>query len=266
MSSLSKTIFNMPPQIRQKLFSGEYERVGGIIREKSTGEITYLLVDKLDEEKEGFSISISKPEILESTLQHLTAEQIRKNIKLVEKELDAQNIQIKPDDLTKIENTVNIILLKSNIIEQAQQINGMMLELYSKYHHIFKKYQRDLDRPKNLQSFPFIKILILIAVSTSKIWMQLKDFKESEEWVLRVYKDIIESMKIYCLLNGKSDMDSAHYLAISKLQAPEFINELKEIISSPPDKPKYKFPPIEVIYLWNCVEYLEGYLIELKNA
>lgn len=265
MISLSKTIFAVPPQLRQKLFSGEYERLGGVVKQKGTGKIAYLLVDKLDEEKEGSSISVSMPEIMDSNLKYLTAGQVRKHLDRIERELDSQNIQIKPEDLALINDAIDLIHIKDIPAQQLQETVNRMAELYNRYHGIFSKYLNDLDRPKELQSFPFIKILILIAVTTSKISIQSKAYMVSGEWIRRVHADIIKAMKIYCLLNSKTDADSAHYQKISKYPPGEFINELKEIITSPPEKPKYKFPPMEVIYLWNCLEYLDGYLLELEN-
>jgi hypothetical protein len=263
--SLSKTIFAVPPQLRQKLFSGEYERLGGVIRDRSTGKIVYLLVDKLDEEKEGSSISVSTPDIMDSTLKYLTAGQVRKHLEHIEKELDSRNIQIKPEDLALINEAIDYIHIKGITAQQLHDTTGKIMDLYSRYHGIFSKYLNDLDRPKDLQSFPFLKILILIAVAASKICTQSKGYTEAEEWIHKIYEDIIGSMKVYCLLNSKTNMDSAHYLEISKYPPREFIDELKVIITSPPDKPKFKFPPMEVIYLWNCLEYLDGYLLELEN-
>lgn len=266
MIGLSKTIFAVPPQLRQKLFSGEYERLGGVIRQKGTAKIVYLLVDKLDEEKDGSSISVSMPEIIDSTLKYLTAGQVRRHLDHIERELDSQNIQIKPEDLALINDTIDLIHIKDIAAQQLQETTGKMTELYSRYHGIFSKYLNDLDRPRELQSFPFIKILILTAVTASKLCNQSKEYTGAVEWIRRVYGDIIQAMKTYCLLNSKTDADSAHYLKISKYLPGQFIAELKEIITSPPEKPKYKFPPMEVIYLWNCLEYLDGYLLELENV
>lgn len=265
MISISKTIFAVPPQLRQKLFAGEYERLGGVIRQKGTGKVVYLLVDKLDAEKEGSSISVSMPEIMDSTLKYLTAGQVRKHLDYIERELDSQNIRIKPEDLVSINDAIDLIHIKDIAEQQLQETTGKMTELYNRYHGIFSKYLNDLDRPRELQSFPFIKILILIAVTTSKLCIQSKEYKLAGEWIRRVYGDIIKAMKMYCLLNSKTDADSAHYLKISKYPPEQFIAELKVIITSPPDKPKYKFPPMGVIYLWNCLEYLDGYLLELEN-
>ncbi|MFZ5634318.1 MAG: hypothetical protein ACOY40_15875 [Bacillota bacterium] len=265
MISLSKTIFSVPPQIRQRLFSGEYKRTGGVIRNADSGNIAYLLVNRLDEEKVGSSISISIPEIMDSTLRYLTAGQMRKQLEHVERELDTQNIQIKPEDLSLINDTIDLIHMKDISARQLRETTGKMLDLYNRYRDIFLKYLKDLDRLKDLQSFPFIKILLLIAVDTAKLCMQSKGYVEAGEWIRKVYGDIIEAMKAYCILNSRTDADHAHYMKISRYLPKEFISELKEVITSPPDKPKYKFPPMEVIYLWNCLEYLEGYLLELEH-
>lgn len=263
--SLSKTIFSVPPQIRRRLFAGECERLGGVIRNVDSGNIAYLLVDKLDKEKDGSSISISMPEIMDSTLKYLTSGQMRKQWEHVERELDTQNIQIKPEDLSLINDAIDLIHIKDISAQQLRETTGKMLELYNRYREIFFKYLKDLDRPKDLQSFPFIKILVLIAVDAAKLCMQSKDHAEAGEWVRMVYNDIIDAMKAYCVLNSRTDADHAHYTKISGYLPKEFISELKEVITSPPDKPKYKFPPMEVIYLWNCLEYLEGYLLELAQ-
>ncbi|MCL6611540.1 MAG: hypothetical protein K6T66_08380 [Peptococcaceae bacterium] len=265
MISLSKTIFAVPPHLRRKLFSGEYERLGGVIREKSSGKIVYLLVDKLDEEKEGSSISVSMPEIMDSSIKYLTAGQIRRHLEYIEKELDTQNIQIKPEDLDLINEAIDMTHIKGISARQLDEIKGKMLGLYDRYHGIFSKYLNDLDRPGELQSFPFLKIPVLIAVTASRIWIQSKEFTGAREWISKVYDDILQAMKVYCVLNSKTDPDRSHYQKISRYPAGEFISELKEIITSPPDKPKYKFPPMEVIYLWNCLEYLDGYLLELED-
>lgn len=37
------------------------------------------------------------------------------------------------------------------------------------------------------------------------------------------------------------------------------------MLASPATKPKYKFPPMEAVYLWNCAEYLKGYQLELES-
>lgn len=265
MISLGKTIFSVPPQLRQKLLSGEYERQGGVIREKNTEKMVYLLVDRLDEEKEGASISVSIPEIMESSLKYLTSGQVRKHLELIERALDAQNIRIKPEDLALINEAIDLIHIKGVPPEQLHETTGRMMDLYNRYHSIFSKYLKDLDRPRDLQSFPFIKILLVLSVTASKICMQSGGVLEAAEWIHRVYEDTIAAMKVYCLLNSKTDADSIHYQSIARNSARDFLNEIKEIITSPPDRPKYKFPPMEVIYLWNCLEYLEGYLLELES-
>lgn len=265
MVTLSKTIFAMPPQIRQKLFSGDYERLGGIIRDKATGRITYLLVDKLNEEKDGSSVSVSMPEIVDSTLKYLTSGQIRKQLEHLERELDAQNIQIKPEDLDVITGAIDSIHIRNMSEDDLRQVNGNILKLYTRYHEVFSKYLKDLDRPRDYQSFPFIKILILITVIAAKLCMQSGGFTEAREWVHRIYEDTIKAVKAYCLQNSKTDKDMAHFTRIAGYPADVFFDELKEILASPASKPKYKFPPMEAIYLWNCAEYLEGYLLELDS-
>ncbi|MFZ5597882.1 MAG: hypothetical protein ACOY31_12825 [Bacillota bacterium] len=266
MINLTKTIFAVPPQVRQKLLNGEYERVGGVIREKLSGNVVFHLVDKLEEEKDGASISVSMPEIMDSTLRYLTAGQIKKHLELLENELDALNIQIKPDDRELIVNAIDHIHLDSIPAAELQSVTGSMYRLYARYQEIFSKYLKDLDRPKSLHSFPFLKILILITVITSKICIQSRGFNEAAEWVRKTYENIIDAMKSYCLLNSKTDKDLAHFSRIAKLPSSDFLDELKEVLAGPATKPKYKFPPMEVIYLWNCSEYLEGYLLELERA
>jgi len=263
--SLSKAIFSVPAQLRHKLFSGEYERLGGVIRDKATGQITFLLIDRLEQEKEGQSISVSIPEIMESTLQYLTTGQLKKQLEAIERELDSLNIQIKPEDLELLQEAIDLIHIKGVGGGQLHGTMGSLLDLYDRYHSIFTKYLNDLDRPRDLQSFPFLKILILIAVTAAKICIQSKGFVEAGKWIRKVYEDILSAMKTYCLLNSKTDADSSHYLQIAKYPPRQFIEELKDVITSPPDKPKYKFPPMEAIYLWNCLEYLDGYLLELEN-
>ncbi|MFZ5651945.1 MAG: hypothetical protein ACOY4I_14000 [Bacillota bacterium] len=265
MLSLNKTIFAVPPQIRQKLFSGEYVRVGGVIKEKASDKTAYLLVDRLSEEREGSSMSVSIPEIMDSTLKYLTSGQIRKQLEHLERELDSQNIQIKPEDLSIITGAIDSIHMRGLTAEELGRATEGLSRLYTRYHDIFSKYLKDLDRPKDLQSFPFVKILILIAVTASKLCMQSDCLGDCKSWIRMVSDDITEAMKVYCLLNSKTDKDLAHFTRIAKYPASEFFYELKEIIASPATKPKYKFPPMEVIYLWNCAEYLEGYMLELEN-
>lgn len=266
MAGLNKAIFAVPPQIRRKIFSGEYVRLGGVIREKMSGRIICLLVDRLSEEREGSSMSLSIPEIMDSTLKYLTSGQARKQLEHLERELDSQNIKLKPEDLQIITETIDSIHIRIHTPEELDRVNESMSRLYTRYHEIFSKYANDLDRPKDLQSFPFAKILILKAVTASKVFLLSGRLAEAKKWILRVYDDIIEAMKVYCLLNSRNDKDLAHFTLIAKYPAPEFLSELKEIIASPATKPKYKFPPMEVIYLWNCAEYLEGYMLELDNT
>lgn len=263
MISLNKAVFSVPPQIRQKLFSCEYQRVGGIIKNVASGSVTYLLVDRLDTDKESSSISVSMPDIMDSTLRYLTAVQMRKQLEQIERELDSWNIRIKPEDLSLINETIDHVRMKDTSALQLQEITDKMLALYLRYREIFLKYLKDLDRPNDLQSFPFLKLLLLIATHSAKLCMQSSGYAKAGHWIKRVYDDTIEAMKVYCLLNSKTETDQAHYRKISGYQPREFISELQEVITSPPEKPKYKFPPMEVVYLWNCLEYLEGYLLEL---
>ena len=265
MITLSKSIFAVPPQIRQKLFSGEYERLGGIIRDKSTGRITYLLVDKLEEEKDGSIVCVSLTKIMDSTLKYLTSGQIRKQLEHLEKDLDAWNIKIKPEDLDIITRAIDSIHIKNMSETELQQVTGSILKLYNRYHEVFLKYVKDLDRPRDLQSFPFIKLLIVIAVIAAKNCMQSGAIPEAGEWTRKIYEDTISGIKAYCLQNSKTDKDTAHFTRMAGLPAKVFFEELKEVIASPATKPKYKFPPMEAIYLWNCTEYLEGYLLELES-
>ncbi|MHB8158082.1 MAG: hypothetical protein ACYDEQ_11920, partial [Desulfocucumaceae bacterium] len=216
-------------------------------------------------ESDHSSISVSKPEIMEGTLKHLTAGQVKEHLELLRKELDSWNIQIRPGDLSLLNKATDLINMKVLTDEELLLIAGALSRLYGRYHEIYSKYLRDLDRPKDLQSFPFVKIVILIAVISSKLNMQSNNFKKAGELIIKVYCDLIEAMKAYCLINSKTDKDRAHFAKISKYTALDFFEELKEVIASPATKPKYKFPPMEAIYLWNCAEYLEGYRLELED-
>ncbi|MFZ5645394.1 MAG: hypothetical protein ACOY46_17635 [Bacillota bacterium] len=265
MITLNKTIFAMPPQIRQKMFSGEYERVGGIIKEKSSGKIIYLLVDKLSEEKDHNSVSVSVPEILNSTLKFLTAGQVRTYIEILNRDLDAQNIQIKPEDLSIIIESTELINMSGLSQEDLERVSENMIKVYTRYRDIFTKYLKDLDRPKDIQSFPFIKITLLVAVIAAKLCKQSNNIPKALEWVRMTYTVIVDAIKAYCLINSKTEKDLDHFTAISRYPASEFFKELREVLASPANKPKYKFPPMEAIYLWNCAEYLEGYQLELES-
>ncbi|MCL5057046.1 MAG: hypothetical protein M1130_03430 [Actinobacteria bacterium] len=265
MVSLNKLIFAVPPQIRQRLFSGECQRVGGVLRDKSSGRIVYLLADELNEEKNLSSVSVTIPEILGSTLRYLTAGRVRYQIDLLEKELDISNIQIKPGDLSAINEATGLIGMNVLNTEELQRLTGNMSSLYDRYHGIFTKYLKDLDRPGDYQSFPFIKIIILLSAVTARLCMQSGDRARAGEWVSRVYSDIVGAIKAYCLINSRTDKDMTHFTRISGYPAAEFFEELREVLASPATKPKYKFPPMEAVYLWNCTEYLKGYQLELES-
>lgn len=265
MVNLNKLIFAVPPQIRQKLFTVEYERTGGVIRDKFSGCIVYLLVDELNEEKNHSSISVTIPEILGSTLRYLTAGRVKNQIELLEKEMDDINIQINPGDLSIINEATGLIGMNLPGTEELRCLTGNMSRLYDRYHGIFSHYLKDLDRPGDYQSFPFIKIIILSSTVAARLCMQSGDRSGAGEWVSRVYSDVVEAIKAYCLINSRTDKDMAHFTIISGYPAAEFFEELKEVLASPATKPKYKFPPMEAVYLWSCAEYLKGYQLELES-
>lgn len=265
MVNLHKVIFAVPPQIRQKLFTAECERVGGIIRDKSSGRIECLLVDELDEGEGLSSVSVTIPEIMGSTLKYLTAGSVKKQLDSLEKELDASNIQISPGDLSDINEAAALFSDNGPGPEELLRLTGKMSKLYDRYHDIFTKYLKDLDRPRDYQSFPFIKFVVIVSAVTARLCMQSGDHARAVEWVDNVYSDLLEVIKTYCLINSRTERDTAHFRRISGYPAPQFFEELREVLSSPATKPKYKFPPMEAIYLWNCSEYLEGYRLELSG-
>jgi hypothetical protein len=240
--------------------------VGGIIREKSGGRVVCLLVDELEEGMELSSVSITIPEILGSTLKYLTAGTVKKQLHLLAKELDASNIQINPGDLATVNGAIDLINTSGPGPEDLLPLTENMTKLYDRYHGIFTKYIKDLDRPGNYQSFPFIKVAVIVSVITARLCMQSGDYARATQWLDRIYADLVEAIKAYCLINSRTEKDAVHFNRISGYPAPQFFEELREVLASPATKPKYKFPPLEAVYLWNCTEYLDGYRQELADS
>ncbi|HBV95897.1 MAG: hypothetical protein JL50_04570 [Peptococcaceae bacterium BICA1-7] len=265
MVSLKKLIFAVPPPIRQRLFAGECERTGGVIREKYSGKIVYLLAEELSEEKRISSVSVTIPEILGSTLKYLSTDRVKGQIELLEKELDANNTQINPGDLSIINSAAGLISMNLPGTEELRSLTENMSRLYDRYQDISAKYLRDLDKPRDYQSFPFIKITILSSAVAARLCMQSGDRAGADEWVSRAYSDVVKAIKWYCLINSTTDKDKDHFTRISGYPAAEFFEELKEVLASPATKPKYRFPPMEAVYLWSCAEYLRGYQLELES-
>lgn len=270
MEGLSKITFKIPGDVLNKLLYTSYERVGGIIRQPETGQIVFRLMEQAGENYSGSTLTVRVPEILATTLDtyHLAdfKDKFGKYIVAGAKELNSGEAA---GYLQKLENGVALAARLSppqtGVTEDSDMTGagGLLLESFNYFKDLFHYNLGIIDKRTDLKSFPALKLAIFNSICLAKAHLIKEQYNQSCAWVEKAHDLAVTAMKKYPTIHCKHINDIEHYVSIAGLPAKEFIQELQEIITSPAGKPKIKFPPMEVIYLWNCVEYLEGYLVEV---
>lgn len=270
MDGLIKVTFKIPGDVLDRLLYTSYERVGGIVRDPVTGKIVFLLRDQAEENYSGSALTVRVPEMLSATLDSYTfaefAYKFNKCIVKDAKEIDSEDAV---EYLQKLENGFTLVSrtlssqTKVTADSDIARAGELLLESFNYFKDLFNYNLGIVDKRTDLKSFPVLKLCIFISVCLAKVFLTKKQYELSCSWVERAYDLSVTAMKKYPAIHCKHIKDVEHYVHIANLPAKEFIRELKEIIMSPAGKPKIKFPPMEVIYLWNCIEYIEGYQIEI---
>jgi len=271
LKGLSKISLQIDGNVKKKLLYGEYERSGGIIIDAASGSIVYRLTDKAkDDDDEGSAITLRVPGILGTTLESLTLETMREKFnEYIKVELGAS---FDPEQKTMLDRMGVVIdrLVHSGAKdtlaghdEASADFVRELEECYTYYKELFTYNLGIADKRTDFRSFPMLKICVFIAICIVIIYYYLEKYYICKEWLEEAKDLCFRAMKKYPTVFCKHISDVEHYENIAALPPGAYIKALKEIIMSPAGKPKIKFPPTEVIYLWSCYEFLEGYVYEI---
>jgi hypothetical protein len=252
------------------LLRGEYIRAGGIIIDSSTGNVAYRLMDEAGDDYEGDVITLRVPGIMGATLRSLTFENLRvKFNEYIKIEFGAFIDAEQKAMLDRLVIVVDRIGSSGNsdmIGEDGIALLGYAKELeecYAYFKELCSYNIEIMDKRTNFYSFPLLKICVFIAICMVLVYLHLKKYYQCKEWLEEAIDLCVTAMKKYPAVFCKHISDVEHYENIAALSPRAYIGALKEIIMSPAGKPKIKFPPAEVIYLWSCYEFLEGYVYEI---
>ncbi len=270
MKGLSKISLKIDGNVRQKLLYGEFERSGGIIIDAASGSIVYRLTDEAEDDDECSAITLRVPGILGTTLESLTFETLwGKFNEYIKVDLGAS---FDPEQITMLDRMGAVIdrivhsgspdSLAGHDVALADFVKELE-ECYTYFKDLFTYNLGIADKRTDFYSFPMLKICVFVTVCIVIIYYNLEKYYICKEWLEKAKDLCIRAMKKYPTVFCKHISDVEYYENIAALPPRAYISALKEIIMSPAGKPKIKFPPTEVIYLWSCYEFLEGYVYEI---
>lgn len=270
MDGLIKHTFKVSQDVKKKLLCGEYKRTGGMILDPASGKIVYYLTEMVDGEYSGSDITLRIPGILNITLSSLTFSALKKNFdKFIRQDTNPLNNGETSGYLSKLEENVDSLGVGGNgasLHDQdvAEIVKGFE-DCYAHYKELYCYNLGIADKRTEFKSFPVLKICIYTSLCVALLYFRSGKYHICGEWLEEAMDMVMTAMKKYPTVYSKHMSDVEHYVKIAALPPREYIKELMDIIMSPADKPKIKFPPMEVIYLWSCYEYLEGYRYEVQE-
>lgn len=271
MDGLIKCTFKVSQDVKNKLLSGEYKRAGGIIREPASGKIACYLTERADEQYSGPVVALRLPGILSVTLSALTFDALKiKYAEFIKKEAELLNNGELLECLSKMGESVAVLGAGEKGGgpgggEVAEAVKGFE-DCYVHFKELYFYNLGIADTRSDFKSFPVLKICMYTSLCLALLYFQLKKYHMCAEWLEEAMDLVMSAMKKYPTVFSKHITDVEHYVGIAALPPGEYIKELKDIIMSPAEKPKIKFPPMEVIYLWSCYEYFEGYIYEVNEV
>lgn len=273
MEGLSKISLVIDGTVKQKLLYGEYERFGGIITDIASGKIVYRLTDKAEDDYDGTAITLRVPGILGATLGSLSFVALRE--KFYEYIKVAYGDSFAAEQKNMLERLGSVVYragdhgspgLTPDFEVASAGLVQELEECFTYFKDLFAYNLGIVDKRTNFYSFPLLKICVFISVCVALIYYHLKKYNICREWLEEAMDLCVTAMKKYPTVFCKHLSDVEHYESISALPPKAYFGALKDIILSPAGQPKIKFPPAEVIYLWSCYEFLEGYVHEINEV
>lgn len=264
MKITEKESYLLPEDILEKIMDRECQRLGGIIRDKA-GKIVFKLTDKASPD-EYCVLTIRKPSFMECTLGATTYEVLKNTVKKYPGNffLPMKDLEDKRASIIK----ALALLQESGVVKPFGEVLQALKILEEGNKYFLEQFDEQVTKYDSIyfiQSFPTLFLVMVTGIALTRAYLLEKNYTVSLEWLNKICGCVLDAMKKYCLLVSEKTVDHEHYRELVTMPADRFKEGLKDVFLSPAGQPKIKFPPMEVVYLWNCSEFLEGYLLEVGS-
>lgn len=176
IAELTEVVFLVPSKIKNALDSGEYERVGGIIRKVHTKEIVYFLKEE-ENVSNGVKIILTLSKICKSTIAFFSYKLIHSKLDKILSSLEEIEFKIDVQNFSKIQTGFSLAKEaeefsdENNARIQIANARQSLEEGCNIFYALFERIAKN-DYSYSIKSYPYLRLTILsqLAIIRSYVW------------------------------------------------------------------------------------------------